>query len=113
MDDNRLKEVGGRIRQARKMANMSQEQLSEQLDISTAYMSDIENGKTNLGLKIFMKITEVLQISADWILQTDTPLVNEAHRSELNELFIGCSSEEMRSYSKIIREIQTLSKRKK
>ena len=112
-DDIKIKEIGQRIRTARKNAGLSQEKLAEQLDISTVYMSDIENGKTNLGLKIFMKITEVLQISADWILQTDTPLVNELCRSELNELFIGCSPEDLRSYSKIIREIQTLSKRKK
>lgn len=111
MDDDKIKEVGQRIRKARKNAGLSQEKLAEQLDISTVYMSDIENGKTNLGLKIFMKITEVLQISADWILQTNTPLVQDLRRSELNDLFIGCSPEELRSYSRIIKEIQALSKR--
>jgi transcriptional regulator with XRE-family HTH domain len=109
-EDFRMKEVGMRIRQARKSANLSQEQLAEQLDISTAYMSDIENGKTNLGLKTFMRITEVLKTSADWLLQTDTPLVNSLYRSELNELFIDCTPNELQLYSRIIKDIQLLSR---
>ncbi len=105
----RIKEIGSRIREARKTANLSQEQLAELLDISTAYMSDIENGKTNLGIKIFMKITETLKVSADWLLQTNTPIVSDYHRNEFNDLLSDVSADDLRSYNIIIKEIKSLS----
>ena len=109
--DDMMKEIGSRIRQARKSADLSQEQLAEMLDISTVYMSEIENGKTNFGLKTFMKITEVLQISADWLLQTNIPPVNKLLTSELNALFLDCTPEELRSYSRIVKEIKAMTYR--
>ena len=107
---DQLKEVGKRIRFARKNANLSQEQLAEKLNISPTYMSDIENGKTNVGLKIFMDITESLQVSADWLLQTNIPPVQSIHLTHLEEIFSDCSASEIRAIAKIIRDIQEYAK---
>lgn len=107
---NRLKEVGERIRQARKTAGINQEKLAELLDISTSYVSDIENGKTNIGLEIFMRITEVLQVSADWLLMTDTPTVSIIHNNEISSLISSCSKEEIKAIKNIIKELNTLTK---
>ena len=104
----RLKDLGIRIQQARKSQGLSQEKLAEILDISTAYMSDIENGKTNMGIKIFMNITEALQVSSDWLLQTNTPIVKDYQLSEINNLFEDMSSDEIRSYTRLIKEIKLL-----
>ena len=106
--NNRKKEIGERIRQARKAANMSQEKLSEALNISLSHMSDIENGKTNLGLEIFMNITEVLQVSADWLLRTDVPVVNDLYQSELSALLSDCTPGEMQVIIRILKEIKSL-----
>ena len=57
-------EIGKRIKSARQEKHLSQMQFAELINVSTPYLSDIENGKTNLSLDIFTRIVEVLQISA-------------------------------------------------
>lgn len=103
---NNFEEIGHRIRTARKMHNYSQSDLSEILQISPSYMSDIENGKTNIGLDIFMRITEALQVSADWLLQTDTPSVNAIVNSDMNKLLSDCPASELRLYLDIIHQVK-------
>lgn len=111
--EQRFKEIGMRIREARKAAHLNQAQLSEALDISPSHMSDIENGKINIGLEIFMNITETLQISADWLLRSDIPTVNSLYRNEVDSLFEDCSPQEMQAFIRIIKEIKGLSHRKR
>ena len=55
-----LKSVGERIREARKAKKLTQNQLADELEVSPAYISDIEMGKVNFGITTFMKITEAL-----------------------------------------------------
>lgn len=85
-----FEEIGQRIRVARKKAGYSQADLSEILQISPSYMSDIENGKTNIGLDIFIRLTETLQVSADWLLQIDSPIVNTMISTEINDILDNC-----------------------
>ena len=68
-----LKAIGARVRAARKNLNLSQIDFSERLNISPAYISDIEMGKMKFRIDIFMRITETLQMSADWLLRPDIP----------------------------------------
>ena len=44
-------EIGKRIKSARQEKHLSQMQFAELINVSTPYLSDIENGKTNLALK--------------------------------------------------------------
>lgn len=105
---DRRKDIGERIRQARKAADMSQEKLAEALNISLSHMSDIENGKTNLGLEIFMNITEALQVSADWLLRTDVPIVNDIYQNEMGDLLSDCTPGELQVLIRILKEIKSL-----
>lgn len=91
---NGSRELGGRIREARKTRNMSQAELAEKLNISLSHMSDIETGKSNFGVDILMRITEVLQISADKLLRTDVPPVNAVYAEEITDLLEGCTPAE-------------------
>lgn len=81
--NDKFKDVGARIREARKIQKLSQADLAERLQISTSHMSHIENGKKNIGLDIFMRLTEALQVSADWLLRTDIPSVSNIQNSFL------------------------------
>ena len=51
-------EIGKRIKSARMERNLSQIKFAELINVSTPYLSDIENGKTNLSLEIFTRIVE-------------------------------------------------------
>lgn len=105
--NEKRKDVGKRIREARKAMRLSQSELSEQLNISPSHMSDIENGKINVGLDIFMRLTEILCVSADWLLQTDTPFVNTILNEEVANLLSNCTLTETKAMLKIMREIKS------
>lgn len=111
--DTTFKEVGNRIRQARKEKGLSQADLADKLSISNSHISDIENGKTNIGLDIFMRITETLQVSADWLLLNDTPHANAILDNEVVKLLDGCSTAEKQSIIKMISEFKNALHNKK
>ena len=67
--DTKLKEMGARVREARVKMNLSQTDLAELAQLHPTYISQIENGKANMSIDVFMRLTEALQISADWLLR--------------------------------------------
>ena len=107
-----LKKVGERIRQARKEKHLSQAELAEKVQISASHMSDLENGKTNISLEIFMRITEALQVSADWLLQTNIPEVGKIQIAELESLLSDCSSSELQSLLRMLKEMKLMLRNK-
>lgn len=102
----KLKEVGSRVQQARKKLKLSQAELAEMVQISTSHLSDIENGKTNIGLDIFISLTEALQVSADWLLQTNVPQVNTIQNQEASEILADCTSQEIQAILRMMRELK-------
>ena len=103
-----LKGVGTRIRDARKNRGLSQAELAEKLNISLSHMGDIETGRTNFGIDILMRITEVLQVSADALLLTDVPEANAVYSSELAALIEGCSSTEKEAILQTVRSMKAV-----
>ncbi len=55
-----MKQIGERIRQLRQQKGFSQENMADQLNISTTAYGDIERGKTDVTLSRLYKIAEVL-----------------------------------------------------
>ena len=86
-----MKDVGSRIREVRKSKHLSQDALAEMVKISASHMSDIENGKTNIGLDVFMRLTEALQVSSDWIPRTNVPAVAHLQSGEIADILSDCS----------------------
>ena len=61
--------MGDRIREARKKLNLTQEQLAEKLDITWVYVSEIERNLKMPSMPLFIKMVEVLDVSADYLLR--------------------------------------------
>ena len=101
-----LKQIGSRIKKARKDKNISQIDFADMVQISTSHLSDIENGKTNIGLDIFIRITESLQVSADWLLQSNVPDVSKIQNNELTELLSDCTSAEKQAIIKMAADMK-------
>ena len=55
--------IGKKIRQIRKEKGLSQEELSEKIDISPRHMCTIENGNSFPSIETFIKIAEILDIN--------------------------------------------------
>lgn len=64
--------IGKRIRKARENKGLTQEKLAEQLDVSNAYISKIERGRTPVNLERLSEICVVLEETPEYILEART-----------------------------------------
>ena len=70
--DKLLQEIGDRVRQARLAKRMSQMDLAEAVGMSVSFISNIEVGKQSLNIRALIAISDVLSVSADWLLRSST-----------------------------------------
>ena len=61
--------MGTRIREARKRLHLTQDNLAEKLDVSLTYISEIERGLKMPSMQLFIKLVEILDVSADYLLR--------------------------------------------
>ena len=61
--------MGDRIKETRKKCCLTHEQLAEKLDISVEYVSQIERSLKIPSMQIFIKLVEILDVSADYLLR--------------------------------------------
>lgn len=78
-------ELGMKLREARNKAGFTQEQLAEKADIGVMYLGEIERGVKMPSMKIFIKLIEALNISADYILRNELPSGKEYVLDEITE----------------------------
>lgn len=65
-------QIGKRIHSMREQRSLTQEKLAELLDVSVQYVSDLERGVVGASLKTIIKISEILDISTDYLLKGKT-----------------------------------------
>ncbi len=61
--------LGKRIREERRRLNMTQADLADAIDVSPAYVGQIERGEKNATLDKMIKIASSLQVTLDYLLQ--------------------------------------------
>ena len=86
---------GQRIRKLRKARGLSQEKLSEMLDISVTHMSHIETANTKMSFSLIIKIAEVLDVSLDYLVY-DKQRNENSFSQQIAEVVSGCSDKEKR-----------------
>ena len=69
LSGNVLKDMGERIYKRRKALKLTQEELAEQVGVSTQMISNLELGKKAIRPENLIKISTVLDISCDYILK--------------------------------------------
>lgn len=60
--------LGKRIREERLRLNLTQEKLAEDINISTAYLGQIERGERHITLDKLIPLAERLGVSVDFLL---------------------------------------------
>ncbi|MGN0438351.1 MAG: helix-turn-helix domain-containing protein [Lachnospiraceae bacterium] len=63
------KELGLRIKTARNNAKLTQEQLSERLNVNTQFISDLERGICGPSLITLHDLSEILGVSTDYLIK--------------------------------------------
>lgn len=81
-----LKAIGSRIKAAREKKGLTQEALSEIVDLSPMHMSVIERGVKPTRLDTFIRIANALDVSADELLQDVVDHSTESLSGELYDL---------------------------
>lgn len=79
-----MQSLGSNIRNYRKKARLSQQQLADRTDISRNYLSLVENGKKIPSLKLSVKVAQELGVTPSALFEND-PLLQEL--KQLSEEF--------------------------
>lgn len=94
--------LGKSIKKEREFRKLTQEQLSELLDVSTHYIYELERGTRIPSLPLLIKISEVLHVSADRLL-SDTAAESDAVNPQmLNDLINTLTDEQKLNLYNII-----------
>ncbi|MNE76853.1 HTH-type transcriptional regulator ImmR [compost metagenome] len=97
--------IGKRIRRAREEHGLTQEVLAEKLDVSNAYISKIERGKTAINLERLSQICVILDESPEYILGGTNSSAKDYLRHEIIEMLERCSPEKIKLIVQVIKPI--------
>lgn len=89
--------IGERLKRARLDAGLTQEALAARLDLSSAAISQYENGDRSPSLDVFLRIIDILHVTPEYILGRDINVT-----SDNTDYVIRLSKEDI----KIINEIK-------
>jgi transcriptional regulator with XRE-family HTH domain len=64
--------IASRIREARKMAGLSQAQVAKMLGLHRPSISEIEAGNRSVSAEEISKLAEIYEVSVSWLLGEDT-----------------------------------------
>ena len=90
------KAIGKRIKSAREKKGLTQEQLAEQVNLSPMHISVIGRGNKLPRLETLINIANVLDVSADTLLQDVVNNQIKLHTSEASNLIAQLSREDQR-----------------
>ena len=99
--------IGSRLKQARLAKNLTQEDLSEQIDTSVAFLSRVERGNSHINLKRLSQICSILEVSEGYILSGSYSDSQNYLNKEFSELLKKCSPDKQKliyNIAKIIAE---------
>ncbi|MBQ7008393.1 MAG: helix-turn-helix transcriptional regulator [Ruminococcus sp.] len=94
--------IGKKIKNKRVKLGLTQEKLAEKCDISVSYVAHIERGTKSLSLETAVKISNVLDVSLDYLLINeinDSGRIIKALESELDR----CTPKQIERFIKISR----------
>ncbi|MBQ4530589.1 MAG: helix-turn-helix transcriptional regulator [Lachnospiraceae bacterium] len=98
--------MGQRIRTCRIQCHLTQEKLSEILDISVKHYSEVERGITGLSVEKLIELSDILGVSLDYLLKGDK--TTEGIPCILIETYHSCPENKKSYFLELIRNINKL-----
>lgn len=107
------KAIGKRIRTARLRNKLTQEHLSDLVELSLSHMSNIETGTTKVSLTTLVNIANALSVTIDELMCDNIIQSKVQYEKEIKVLIDGCDNYEIRIVKDIIATtIESLRKNK-
>lgn len=89
------KKIGTRIKKKRTELHLTQEQLANELNITTFYISKIENGKATATLETLALIAHHLDIDLSYLIAGTSTLDKKYYIDELNDICSKASNKQL------------------
>lgn len=86
--------MGERLKKARIQKGYTQEKLAELLDVTIAYVSRIETGKTHVNLKRLNELCTLLDTTESYVLDGASEHSDSYLNNEFNSILKDCSSKD-------------------
>jgi transcriptional regulator with XRE-family HTH domain len=96
------KAIGKRIKIARINADMTQEHLSDLVELSPSHMSNIETGTAKVSLTTMVRIANALSVTVDDLLCDNLVHAKVQFEQDIQQMLDGCSELEIRLVKDLI-----------
>lgn len=103
--------MGQRLRNCRLSSGLTQERLSELLDISVKHYSEVERGITGLSVEKLIQLSNILGISLDYLLKGDKN--SETIPVQIADIYHSCPQEKLGYFLEVLRNIRKLMENQK
>ena len=97
------KQIGRRIKEIRESRGYTQEQVAEKLNLSVQHVSVIERGVKSPRLDTFVRIANILEINADYLLRDVLRVSSQLTSNELYKMLGQVSEKEKRRILEVVR----------
>lgn len=84
-----LKELGQKLKAARKKKGLTQQQLADISHVSLNHIQNCERGEKNPSFEILRALVQVLDISLDSLIAPNT-LDDEQAANEMRQIYLSC-----------------------
>lgn len=99
--------IGHRIREERLRLNLTQEVLAEDVELTTAYIGQVERGERNLTLENLIKVANRLGVTVDYLLSDSINADRDTTIIQLSQLLNGRSQNEKELAISLIKTLFT------
>lgn len=97
--------VGERLKRARLLKKLTQEDLAEELDVSVAFLSRVERGTSHVNLKRLNELCNLLDVSEGYILSGVSDNSEVYLEKDFKALLEKCSPEKQKLIYNIAKTI--------
>lgn len=98
--------VGKRMKTLRKQAGYTQEQIADALNVTVAFISNIENDRVKMNLRVLSYYAKLLNVSIDYLLRPESDENGEKDdvlNKEILRLLEKFSTDDKEKFVKVLR----------
>lgn len=86
--------LGNRLRQERHKMHWTQEKLAEKIEVSDAYIGQIERGERSLSLETLVKLANQLGVTVDYLLHDSIQINDDQFMNQIHQIMVERSPKE-------------------
>ncbi|MBU5673934.1 helix-turn-helix domain-containing protein [Paenibacillus brevis] len=86
--------LGKRLREERHKMNWTQEKLAEKVEVSDAYIGQIERGERSLSLDTLVKLANQLGVTVDYLLHDSIAISDDQFMNQIRQIMLDRTTKE-------------------